>query len=45
MIWFFILAGAAAAPFAFTHLWAKKWFRVIWWIAIAMAIRSVMYRG
>ena len=34
----FVLAGAAECPFAFTYLYARKWFRVSWWIAIAMTI-------
>ena len=34
----FLLAGAAECPFAFTYLYARRWFRVFWWIAIAMTI-------
>jgi hypothetical protein len=41
----FLLAGAAACPFAFTHLWERKWFRVLWWIAIAMTIAGFLIPG
>jgi hypothetical protein len=44
LIWFFLLAGAAACPFAFTHLWPRKWFRVLWWIAIAAIIGGFFNR-
>jgi hypothetical protein len=42
---FFMLAGAAASPFAFTHLWERKWFRVLWWTAIAMVIAGFVNLG
>ena len=45
MFWFFLLAGGAACPFAFTHLWASKWFRALWWIAIAMTIAGIFNHG
>jgi hypothetical protein len=46
VFWFFILAGAAESPFAFTHLWERKWwFRVLWWIAIAMVIAGIVNLG
>jgi hypothetical protein len=29
MLWIFLIAGAAAAPLACTHLWQYGWFRVL----------------
>ncbi len=40
MIWILLIAGiagAAAAPFAFSHLWEKRWFRILWWIGLWIA--------
>jgi len=45
VFWFFILAGAAASPPAFTHLWERKWFRVLWWTTIAMVIAGFFNLG
>jgi len=41
----FLLAGAAECPFAFAHLYAKPWFRVLWWIAVAMTIAGFLCPG
>jgi hypothetical protein len=38
----FLMAGAAECPYAFAHFWARKWFRVFWWIAIAMTIVGLL---
>lgn len=40
----FLLAGVAECPFTFTHFYAKKWFRVLWWIAVAMTIAGFFTR-
>lgn len=42
MISLFLLAGAAAAPFAFQHLWAKTWFKVAWWLLVLGLIGNWM---
>jgi hypothetical protein len=42
VIWFFLLAGAAAAPFAFQHLWAQRWFKILWWIVVLYAVGSIL---
>ena len=45
MIWIFLLAGAAAAPFAFSYLWTtKRWFRIIWWVAILYIIGGFVHQ-
>jgi len=41
VISFFILAGAAAAPFAFAHLWPRRWFKVVWWFAVVTALAAI----
>ena len=33
-----MVAGAAACPFAFSALWAKRWFKIIWWIGVLMML-------
>lgn len=42
MIWIIILVGAVAgpvvAPLAFRHAWTKKWFRILWWVAIVLVV-------
>jgi len=45
VFWLFMLAGAAASPPAFTHLWERKWFRVLWWTTIAMVIAGFFNLG
>lgn len=38
MIWIMLIAGALAAPYTFQVYWQKRWFKVLWWIAIVMVL-------
>jgi hypothetical protein len=45
MIWIFLLAGAAACPFAFQAWWSKRWFRIVWWFGLFVIIGGWLKSG
>lgn len=40
MLWLLLMAGAMSCPWAFERYWAKRWFRVLWWISLFMIAGS-----
>jgi hypothetical protein len=52
VLWFVLFvcaAGVAASPMAFAGLWAKWWFRIVYFIALlflaAVAVRGILIQG
>jgi hypothetical protein len=49
LVLFVCTAGVAASPIAFTSFWAKRWFRVVYVVAllflISIALRGIATQG
>ncbi len=42
-IWWFLIVGVALAPFAVSQHWAKRWFRIVWSIALVVALAGLLW--
>lgn len=41
MIWLVLLAAMSGAPFYFYALWHKRWFKIVWCLAMLFAISGL----
>ncbi len=37
-----MMAAIMATPFMFQNYWQKRWFRVCWWIGVAIVVMAVL---